>query len=150
MRAAEIMTTDVQTVAPGMSAAEAWELMRRRRIHHLVVKSGSEVLGVLSARDAAGPGGAAVRARSSVADLMTTAVVTTGPDATVRRIANLMRGRTIGCLPITDRGRVVGIVTVSDLLALRGRGVDRPEAGTRRTLKFHTPHRKHRGAASMW
>ena len=150
MRAAEIMTTDVQTVVPGMSAAEAWELMRRRRIHHLVVKSGSDVLGVLSDRDTAGPGAAAVRARSRVADLMTTPVVTTGPDTTVRGIANLMRGHTIGCLPITDRGRVLGIVTVSDLLTLLGRGVDRPSAGRRATLKFHTPHGKHRGATPAW
>jgi acetoin utilization protein AcuB len=108
------------------------------------------VVGVLSDRDAGGRAGASVRARSSVADLMTTPVVTTEPDATVRQIANLMRGRTIGCLPVTDRGRVVGIVTVSDLLELLGRGVDRPATPRRRTLNFRGPHGKHRGATGVW
>jgi acetoin utilization protein AcuB len=150
MRAAEIMTKDVHTVPPEMAASDAWELMRRQRIHHLVVRGGTRVVGVLSDRDAGGRGGASLRARSVVADLMTAPVVTTDPDATVRQIANLMRGRTIGCLPVTTRGRVVGIVTVSDLLALLGRGVDRPAASRRRTLKFHTPHRKHRGAGGGW
>jgi CBS domain-containing protein len=150
MRAAEIMTKGVQTVPPGMAADQAWELMRRKGIHHLVVRSLTGVVGVLSDRDAGGRAGASVRARSSVADLMTTPVVTTEPEATVRQIANLMRGRTIGCLPVTDRGRVVGIVTVSDLLELLGRGVDRPTVARRRTLKFHTPHRKHRGANGVW
>lgn len=150
MRAAEIMTRDVQTVTPDMAASEAWELMRRRRIHHLIVRGGGTVVGVLSDRDAGGRDGASLRARSSVADLMTTPVVTAEPDATVRQIANLMRGRTIGCLPVTRRGRVVGIVTVSDLLALLGRGVDRPAPAARRTLNFRAPHRKHRGANSAW
>jgi CBS domain-containing protein len=150
MRAAEIMTTEVQTVVPGMTATDAWGLMRRHRIHHLVVRAGSGVVGVLSDRDVGGRNGAAVRAQSNVADLMTSSVVTIEPKATVREIANLMRGRTIGCLPVVDRGRVVGIVTVSDLLGLLGRGIDRPAAASRRTLKFHTPHRKHRGAVGGW
>jgi CBS domain-containing protein len=40
----------VQTVPPGTSASEAWELMRRRRIHYLVVTTGGEIVGVLSER----------------------------------------------------------------------------------------------------
>lgn len=149
MRAAEIMTSDVQAVPPGMPASEAWELMRRNGIHHLVVTGGRTVVGVLSDRDVGGRRGASLRAHASVADLMTAPVVTTQPDATVRQIANLMRGRTIGCLPVLRRDRVVGIVTVSDLLTLLGRGIDRPSSPGRRTLKFHTPHRKHRGGG-VW
>lgn len=70
--------------------------------------------------------GARLRAQSRVSDLMTSDVVTTTPDATIRRIANVMRGRTIGCIPVMDGKRPVGIVTVSDLLQLLGRGIDRP------------------------
>jgi hypothetical protein len=39
---------------------------------------------------------------------------------------------------------------VSDLLELLGRGIDRPAVARRRTLKFHTPHRKHRGSGAVW
>jgi acetoin utilization protein AcuB len=150
MRVAEIMTREVQTVPPEMSAAEAWDLMRRRQIHHLVVTAGSEVMGVLSDRDAGGRRGAIVRARSRVADLMTTAVVTAAPDMTVRKIANLMRGRTIGCVPVTDRERLVGIVTTSDLLELLGRGIDRPARPPRRALHYRAPHKRRKGAFGVW
>jgi CBS domain-containing protein len=73
---------------------------------------------------------------------MTTSVLTVAPDTTVRAIANFMRGRTIGCVPVTDNQRLVGIVTVSDLLTLLGRGVDRPARPPRRGLHYRTPHRK--------
>ena len=141
MRVAEVMTHGVQTVPPTMPAVDAWELMRRKRIHHLVVTSGSDVVGILSDRDAGGRSGASIRARSNVADLMTTDVVTTEPTAPVRKVANLMRGRTIGCIPVNDGKRLVGIVTVSDLLELLGRGVERPVKVGRRTTH-------HRVAAS--
>jgi acetoin utilization protein AcuB len=151
MRAAEIMTKDVQTVPASMPAAQAWELMRRKRIHHLVVAAGSEIVGVLSERDAGGRSGSSLRARSSVAGLMTTAVVTVAPDATIRKIANLMRGRTIGCVPVVQGRRLMGIVTISDLLDLLGRGVGRPAKATRHDLHYRVPHRRvKRGAFGVW
>lgn len=141
MRVAEVMTKNVKTVPATMAATEAHELMRRGRIHHLVAMSGSAVTGVLSARDLIGVS-ANLRADSSVADLMTTSVVTAAPATTVRRIANMMRGRTIGCVPVVDGKRLVGIVTVSDLLELLGRGIDRPAKPARRRLDRQAPRRK--------
>jgi CBS domain-containing protein len=106
---------------------------------------------VLSHRDAGGRQGAPVRKGRTVEELMTTPVITVEPTATVRKAANLMRGRSIGCVVVTDRGRVVGIVTVADLLDLLGRGVDRPAASDNRsTLRHRAPHRKHSGATGVW
>jgi CBS domain-containing protein len=152
MRVQDVMTEGVQTVAPTSSADDAWELMRRNDFHHVVVTSDSRVVGVLSHRDAGGRRGAAVRRARTVEELMTRPVVTVEPTATVRKVANLMRGRSIGCVVVTDRGRVVGIVTVADLLDLLGRGIDRPAPpGRRWTLKHRTPHRRGRRAATgMW
>jgi CBS domain-containing protein len=132
MRVFEVMTEGVQTVPPTMAADEAWELMRRRRIHHLVVKEGTELVGILSDRDAGSRAGRAVRAGHTVQELMTGRTVTVAPHDTIRSVANLMRGRTIGCVPVVDRGRLVGILTVSDLLQLLGRGIDRPLKPPRR------------------
>jgi CBS domain-containing protein len=150
MRVAEVMTKEVETVPPRMPAAEAWELMRRKRIHHLVVTAGPTIVGVLSDRDAGGRNGASLRSRSSVADLMTTSVITTDPRATLRKIANVMRGRTVGCVPVVDRTRLVGIVTVSDLLQVLGRGGDRPTQSQRAALHHRVPHRKSKGASGLW
>lgn len=150
MRVAEVMTKGVLTIPPDAAAVDAWELMRRKGIHHLVVMADSGVTGVLSDRDAGGRNGASVRARSRVSDLMTTSVVTVDADTTIRRIANLMRGRTIGCVAVVDGRRLVGILTVSDLLELLGRGVARPARPTRRGLHHRVPHRKRRGGSGVW
>jgi acetoin utilization protein AcuB len=133
-----------------MSAVDAWELMQRERIHHLIVKSGAEIVGVLSDSDVGGRNGAAVRAQSTVEDLMTAQVITVDPQATLRRAANVMRGRTIGCLPVVSDGRPVGIITISDLLGALGRGVDRPSRADRRTIHHRVPHRKQKQAFGTW
>ena len=150
MRMSEVMTKGVQTVKPAMAAADAWELMRRKEIHHLVVMEGARIVGVLSDRDVGGRVGASLLAGRTVADLMSRHVVTRSPTDTVRSTANAMRGRTIGCLPIVDRGRLVGIVTVSDLLELLGRGIDRPAKAARAPLHWRVPHRKRRGRTVAW
>jgi CBS domain-containing protein len=150
MRVAEIMTEGVQTVPPTMPASDAWELMRNKQIHHLVVTTGSEVVGVLSVRDAGGRSGASIRERSLVADLMTPEVVTIEPTAPVRKVANLMRGHTIGCIPVTHRHRLVGIVTVSDLLNLLGRGIERPAKAGHRVQHHRVPHRKMNRSSGVW
>jgi CBS domain-containing protein len=151
MRVQDVMTRAVQTVAPGAAAEEAWERMRRKRIHHLAVIDGAGLVGVLSDRDAGGRQGMSVRRNRTVGELMTPAVVTVPPSTTVRKAANLMRGRSIGCLIVTEAARVVGIVTIADLLELLGRGADRGvENATRWTLKHRAPHRKRHGAFGAW
>lgn len=151
MRVQDVMTEDVQTISPASAAEDAWALMRRGGFHHVVVARGSQVEGVLSDRDAGGRLGTSVRRGHTVAELMTKPVVTVGPTTTVRKAANLMRGRSIGCVVVTDRKRVVGIVTVADLLELLGRGADRSVTETKRwTLKHRAPHRKGHAATGVW
>ena len=150
MRVFEVMTEGVQTVPPAMPASDAWELMRRKRIHHLVVTTGTEIVGVLSERDTGSRLGARARVGHTVADFMTSPVVTVGRTDTIRVVANLMRGRTIGCVPVVDGERLVGIVTVSDLLEALGRGIDRPAKEMRRMATHRVPHRKQRRAGGAW
>ena len=150
MRVADVMASDVQTVSPDSAAADAWSLMRRKGIHHLVVVSGTRVAGVLSDRDAGGRGGDGLRRQSRVSDLMTTPVVTVDSHTTVRRTANLMRGRSIGCVPVVDGRRLVGIVTVSDLLELVGRGAGRDVRPERPALHHRVPHHKRKNSDGMW
>ena len=151
MRVQDVMTEGVQTVSPGTAAEDAWALMRLKGIHHLVVTRGSRPIGVLSARDTGGIRGKSVRAGRTAADLMSEPVVTVPRTTPVRRAANLMRGRSIGCLVVTDKGKVVGIATAADLLELLGRGLERPvETGKRWTLKHRVPHRKRESATGVW
>jgi len=149
MRVAEVMTRHVHTVTPLTSVAEAAELMRRKKIHHLVVMEGAAVKGVVSDRDISRVA-AAAHGGATVTEVMTRTVVTATPDVTIRRIASLMRGRSIGCVPVVDQSHLVGIVTISDLLRLLGRGVDRPARPVRRGLSHRVPHRKGHAGFGVW
>ncbi|WP_242342787.1 CBS domain-containing protein [Anaeromyxobacter terrae] len=120
MRIGEIMTREVRTVGPGQSADDAYQSMRLHGIRHLVVMDGRRVVGIVSERDLGGGRGGAVRAGRTVEELMARHVATAAPETTIRQAANLLRGRTIGCLPVVDDSKLVGIVTVTDLLELVG------------------------------
>ena len=61
-----------------------------------------------------------------------------------------MRGRTIGCIPVSDGKRLVGMITVSDLLDLLGRGVDRPAKVGHRASHHRVAHRKADRATGLW
>ena len=141
MRLRDIMHTKVETISPRESAAVALERMRRARIRHLVVQDGKRIVGVLSDRDVGGVG--SLRRVETVEDVMTSPAITCSPDLTLRQAANLLRGRTMGCLPILEDGEIVGIVTTTDLLEMIGAGIERPVPKTRRwILKDRGPRRK--------
>jgi acetoin utilization protein AcuB len=98
------MTAAVETVTPTMGAEEAWSLMATKRIRHVVVAQGRKIVGIVSDRDLGGGRGAAVRRHAAVKDLMVEPVVTVPATTTLRKAANLMRGRSIGCLVVTEAG----------------------------------------------
>ena len=142
------MTRRVETISAGEPLGAAVERMRQRRIRHLVVMSGKKLAGVVSARDLGSPDRGA-----RVEDVMTAPAVSATSDMTVRKAANLLRGRSIGCLPVMEDGNLVGIVTTTDLLERIGRGVEHPVSkGKRWILKGRGPRRKsvvgHKGFAA--
>jgi CBS domain-containing protein len=150
MRVFEVMSEGVQTIAPGTRVAEARARMRTAGIHHLVVAEAGVPCGILSARDLGAPRSPAADERS-VADLMTPRVLTIDRDATVAQAANRMRGRSVGSLVVTHRHRIVGIVTVADLLTLIGQGIERqPKRRARPALRTRVPHRKARRTGAAW
>jgi len=145
------MSEDVETIEPRTPAAMAAQLMRSKGIHHLVVMREGVLEGVVSARDLPESDAKGRRGGKSVEDVMQRHVVTVGPNALTTRAANMMRGRAIGSLLVTARGKVLGIVTVSDLLDLVGRGAGRqPGRAARPILKKRVPHRKQSGSGGAW
>ena len=138
MRIREIMTTHVETIPPSWSVAEAADLMRQKRLRHLVVKTDGAVVGVVSDRDVSFP----ALYGEPVNEIMSEPVVTIGPNDTIPTAANRMRSRSVHSLPVVEHGELVGIVTVADLLQVLGRGVDRRTPRSRATLHNRVPHTK--------
>ena len=117
MRLQDIMSRKVEAVGPGETLERAQRRMRRRGIHHLVVVTRHKVVGVVSeglvqTRLAEGV--------ASVQNAMFRHVLVAAPDMTVTQAARLMRGRPEGAIPVFAGTRLVGIVTISDLLDVLG------------------------------
>ena len=111
------MTRDVVTVEPSTRIADALDLARSHKIRHLPVLDDGRLAGVVTARDlrlALGAEGA--RADATVADVMTAPAITTPSDTPVETAAQLLIRKRIGCLPVVEDDRLVGILTESDLL----------------------------------
>jgi len=141
MRVQDIMTTSVRSIPSNLGTAAARHTMRSARVRHLVVVDDGRVIGVLSQRDLGGTREESLPA-GTVQDVMRSHVIVAAPDTTVRTAANLLRGHDIGCLPVVDGKKLVGIVTTSDLLRLIGQGVEKPiERTTPWTLKGRAPRR---------
>ena len=150
MRIFEVMTKPVHKISPVARAEDAWQLMYAKGIRHLVVADGSRVVGVLSDGDLGGRSGGAVRGGALVADLMEHHVITVAPNDTIPKAANLMRGHLSGCLPVMERGRLVGVVTVADILRIVGKGVDRPGRESRAATHYRVAHRRATAATGRW
>lgn len=147
MRLQQVMSRKVKTIKPGASADVALARMQERDINHFVVVDDGRVVGVISKRDLGGAGGVALRKGKTVEDLMSRQVLSAKPTDTLKQAANRLRGYGVGCLPVMDDGKLKGILTITDLLELIGRGVERPEERTKRATRKrkqggHSPYRQ--------
>jgi acetoin utilization protein AcuB len=131
MKIVQWMKHPVVTVKPADSARHAREIMEKRRINQLPVVVNGRLVGIVTDRDlrdafpsvfdAAEPGAHGRPAVTDpatipVEDVMTAQVLTLAPDASVAEGARLMRRERVGAIPIVDAGRLVGILTRSDVL----------------------------------
>lgn len=119
--------TEVVSVTPRQSVTEAVALLAEKRIGAVPVISGDEVLGVFSERDVINclrDGDTDALARP-VGEVMTAPAVTVTPEDPVMGALSLMTRRRVRHLPVVAGGRVVGLVSIGDLVKYR---IDRIEA----------------------
>ncbi len=123
MRVKDIMTPSVDTIAPDETVVHANERMWRKRIHHLVVMTGDQVVGVLSDTDLGGDQALELPNNQLVSSVMKPHVVVADPQMTVDRAVHIFQERHLHCLPVIEQGKLVGIVTATDIYNLAKRGV---------------------------
>ena len=137
----DVMQREVVTVAPGTTLPEAIRLSKDRGVRHLPVMEGSELVGIVSDRDLkramASPATSLERhelnyllEKVTMEEIMTRAVITVGPMLPVEEAARLMVKEKISAVPVTEQGRVVGIVTETDILNifLKSMGAGEPSS----------------------
>jgi CBS domain-containing protein len=90
--------------------------MAEHRIHHLpVVDADAHLIGVVGEDDILGTRQAGLPNGDTVAAAMSAPAVSVGPGAPLEAAMRLMADRRIGALPVVEDGRVIGILTQSDV-----------------------------------
>ncbi|MEP6847735.1 MAG: CBS domain-containing protein [Acidobacteriota bacterium] len=131
MNVSDYMTVKVFTLVAGKKLFIALDIMNWAHVRHVpVVDRAGRVVGLISHRDVLR---ASISALSTtvanlerdqhlwtipIESVMSKDVQTIAPDADVRQAAKLMRESKIGCLPVVENEKLVGIITEYDLLRL--------------------------------
>ncbi|MGD0291586.1 MAG: CBS domain-containing protein [Candidatus Binataceae bacterium] len=134
LRVRDIMIQEVTTLKRNDKLTLADDIMQLGRIRHLPVLADDteQLVGIVSQRDLfrgalARALGYGQHARRKVLDtllvkeVMSTDLLTTTPDTPLVEAARVLMERKIGCLPVVEDGRLVGIVTEADFVALVAR-----------------------------
>ncbi|MDP5215825.1 DUF294 nucleotidyltransferase-like domain-containing protein [Ruegeria sp. 2205SS24-7] len=111
-----LMARDPAICAPDLPVQQAAQVMRDRRISSLCVVQDGLLRGIVTIRDLSGKVVAqALPSTTPVGDVMTAAPMTLPPSAIGSDVLHMMMEHRIGHVPITESGRLQGIVTQTDL-----------------------------------
>ena len=132
----DVMSKTLTTIAPTGTCFEAVQRMHAGRIHHLpVVAAADRLVGIVTDRDLRhhlfAPAVFPVLdltpvdtllGAMRVSNVMVTDVVTVRPEQSLGEAAGLMMTKRVGSLPVVEDGRLVGIITETDMLRTIIRG----------------------------
>lgn len=126
--AAQVMARDVQFATPDTTLEQAWKQLSSHHLKNLpVIDQAGKLVGIVSLSDLVGPAMAQTRfnwrglfgRRQSVrlASIMSEPVITVASDRQAVELIPLLCDRGLHCLPVLENGKVVGVVTQTDLIA---------------------------------
>jgi len=136
------MHTRLVTVPPDTSLRKAKEIIEEKKINHLlVVNKNEDLVGLVSDRDVKQSWASPATALSvhelnylltqlTVEAIMVKKIITISPGTTIERAAYIMQKNRINALPVIESGKLVGIITSTDVMEvlLRSIGFDDEES----------------------
>ena len=148
MLVGERMSHPVITVPPEMPVVDALNLMRREHIRRTPVVKDGKMVGIVSDKDLlnASPSPATslsvwemnyLLSKITIRDVMTRQVLSVSEDTPIEEAARIMADNKIGGLPVLRDGRIVGIITETDLFKVLLELMGAREMGVRVTALMH-------------
>lgn len=128
MQVIEVMIKDVKTIRSKNSVREACQEMKQGKIGSLVVVKGSgEIVGIVTERDVIMDVVAERKdpEATTVEQIMSKKLITTGPESSLEDAADLMADNDIRRLPVVYQGKLVGIISASDLILYEKRLIEK-------------------------
>ncbi|HKZ05565.1 MAG TPA: CBS and ACT domain-containing protein [Methylomirabilota bacterium] len=138
----DVMQAPVTTATPDLSVPKVLRLLQGRGVRHVPVVEGDALVGIISDRDvkqamvsaaatAEGRARDEIVAHLTAGQIMTRPARSIGPDFAVEDAVKMMVSGRISAVPVTDAGRLVGIVTETDVLSLFARALGVLEPSSR-------------------
>ncbi len=116
----EIMHPDPVTIDPDTTLCDAYAIMQKKGFRHLPVLSQGKLVGLVTDRDLRLATSRLAKRpfdpEAQVREIMSHPVQTAHTNDPVEMAARLMREMKIGCLPVIEESKIVGIVTAADML----------------------------------
>jgi len=143
---AEIMTREPYTLGPDDTLATARQLLAEHHIRHIpIVSADGSLLGVVSQRDVLAAGDTTVLNREggssrenyvALSSIMSSPVQSVDESASLRGTAMHLQKHKVGCVPVLRKGKLVGIITDSDFVAIAINLMEQLEAAEPEELDF--------------
>jgi acetoin utilization protein AcuB len=131
LKVKDLMQNSVYTVSPNDMIDRVFFLLHYEKIRHLPVVEKEKVIGIVTDRDlykALGPKSSSKESEiidgetvlhvipRKVRNIMRRGVVTIEPNDNAGKAASLMAEKRVGALPVTRKGKLIGIITATDIL----------------------------------
>ncbi len=140
------MTGNPFTISPDQTIPEAQEIMMQHNVRRLPVVKNGKLVGIVSKEDIErySPSKATalsmgeityLLSKTKIKQIMSKHLITVSPDALLEEAAILMRDNDVGFLPVVDDGKLVGIITESDIFDSFIELLGFREQGTRLTIE---------------
>jgi acetoin utilization protein AcuB len=117
MRVGQIMMKKPVTITPEKRVGQALKLMSQHNIRHLPVVQDHRLVGWITSRDLREVLLASMLEKITVGDVMVQAPIMVTPDTSVEEAARLVHEHKIGGMPVVEGERLVGVITMMDLIS---------------------------------
>jgi CBS domain-containing protein len=127
MKVKDLMSRKVETLEQYDTLSLSEDLMKMKRLRHLPIVEDGRLVGIVSQRDLFRAGLSTVQGFGSraqegylktvlVKEVITNEVITIGPDEDIGKAARIMLKEEIGCLPVVEGEKLVGLISESDIM----------------------------------